>query len=356
MSTTPVTLGIRRWTAGREGVPPQLDPPTDGRLIDRYGRVHHDLRISVTDRCNLRCSYCITDDSISFLPRDEVLSFDEIIRVARVARTLGVTSVRLTGGEPLVRKDLPRLVGRLTDLGFDDLALTTNGMLLAPVAAALAAAGLHRVNVSCDSLQSARFSAIRRRGNLETVLRSMTAAEAAGLTPLKVNVVVVRGVNDDEILDFAAFGRSKRRIVRFIEFMPLDSGGAWDMQCLVPGAEIVERISSRYPLVPVVDRDPRAPAQSFRYEDGEGEVGLIASVTQPFCGDCDRLRLTADGAIRSCLFSDNEFDVRTVLRQGGTDDDVAQTMRAAIWGKPAGHQINQPGFVPPIRSMSMIGG
>jgi cyclic pyranopterin phosphate synthase len=229
-------------------------------------------------------------------------------------------------------------------------------MLLTSIATDLAAAGLRRVNVSCDSLQAARFSAIRRRGSLVTVLRAMMAAEAAGLTPLKVNVVVVRGINDDEILNFAAFGRSTNRFVRFIEFMPLDSGGAWDIQNLVPGDEILERISSRYPLAPIDDRDPRAPAQAFRYEDGGGEVGLIASVTQPFCADCDRLRLTADGAIRSCLFSHNELDLRALLRQGGSDDDVAQTLRTAVWGKPAGHQINQPGFVRPLRSMSMIGG
>jgi cyclic pyranopterin phosphate synthase len=229
-------------------------------------------------------------------------------------------------------------------------------MLLTSAATNLAVAGLRRVNVSCDSLRAARFRAIRRRGDLVTVLRSMTAAEAVGLTPLKVNVVVVRGVNDDEILDFVAFGRSTKRFVRFIEFMPLDSGGAWDMQHLVPGKEILERISSRYPLAPIEDRDPRAPAQAFRYEDGGGEVGLIASVTQPFCADCDRLRLTADGSIRSCLFSHDEHDLRRLLRQGAGDDDIAQTLRAAVWGKPAGHQINQAGFVRPFRSMSMIGG
>jgi cyclic pyranopterin phosphate synthase len=251
---------------------------------------------------------------------------------------------------------MPRLVRQLSDLGFDDVALTTNGMLLSSLATDLAAAGLRRVNISCDSLRAARFRAIRRRGTLVTVLRSMMAAEAAGLTPLQVHVVVVRGVNDDEILDFAAFGRSTKRFVRFIEFMPLDSGGSWDMQHLVPGEEILERISSRYPLAPIDDRDPRAPAQAFRYEDGGGEVGLIASVTQPFCADCDRLRLTADGAIRNCLFSHNEYDLRALLRQGGSDDDVARTFRIAVWGKQAGHQINQPGFVRPIRSMSMIGG
>src|ERR1039458_2077587 len=222
--------------------------PVEGPLVDRYGRIHDDLRISVTDRCNLRCVYCMPEEGMTFLPRSELLTYEEIARVARVARDLGVRSIRLTGGEPLVRKDLCTLVSQLCAMGFDDLALTTNGMLLAPLAQKLADAGLKRVNVSCDSLRADRFESIRRRGDLATVLGSMGAAEAAGLTPLKVNVVLLRGNNDDEILDFAAFARETGRIVRFIEFMPLDAQGQWDRTQLIPGQEVFERISKVWPL------------------------------------------------------------------------------------------------------------
>jgi cyclic pyranopterin phosphate synthase len=330
--------------------------PIEGPLVDTFGRVHDDLRISVTDRCNLRCTYCMPEEGMTFLPRSELLSFDEIVRVAQIARSLGVEQIRLTGGEPLVRKGLPDLVARLAAIGFDDIALTTNGMLLAGTAAALVAAGLRRVNVSCDSLRAERFGSIRRRGDLEIVLGAMDAAETAGLMPLKVNVVLLRGQNDDEILDFAAFARDTGRIVRFIEFMPLDAQGQWDRGQLVPGREVFERISTVWPLEPVDDHIGPAPAERFRFTDGRGEIGMISSVTQPFCGTCNRLRLTADGAIRNCLFSDDETVVRDVLRGGGTDDDIALLLRAAVWGKLPGHGINEPGFLRPARSMSMIGG
>jgi GTP 3',8-cyclase len=330
--------------------------PTDGRLVDPFGRVHDDLRISVTDRCNLRCTYCMPEEGMTFLPRSELLSFDEIVRVARVAKSLGVEQIRLTGGEPLVRKGVPDLVARLAGIGFEDIALTTNGMLLAGAAAALASAGLRRVNVSCDSLRPERFESIRRRGDLDTVLGAMDAAEAVGLAPLKVNVVLLRGRNEDEILDFAAFARRTGRIVRFIEFMPLDAEGKWDRRHLVPGREVFDRISSVWPLEAMSDHVGPAPAERFRFKDGSGEIGLISSVTQPFCGTCNRLRLTADGAIRNCLFSDDETVVRDVLRGGGSDDDVAFLLRAAVWGKLPGHGINEPGFLRPARSMSMIGG
>ena len=237
--------------------------PLEGPLVDRYGRVHDDLRISVTDRCNLRCVYCMPEEGLSFLPRHELLTFDEITRLARVARGLGVSALRITGGEPLVRKGLPTLIAGLSELGFDDLAMTTNGTELARLAGELAAAGLRRVNMSCDSLRPERFAAIRRRGNLDVVLDAMDAAEAAGLTPLKVNVVLLRGQNDDEILDFAAFARTTGRIVRFIEFMPLDAQGKWDRDQLVPGREVFERISAVWPLEPVSDRRaPRPPSGS----------------------------------------------------------------------------------------------
>jgi cyclic pyranopterin phosphate synthase len=350
-----VTISVRPHRAG-----PESDAvaamPLEGPLVDRYGRVHNDLRISVTDRCNLRCVYCMPEDGLSFLPRHELLTFDEITRVARVAKSLGVSALRITGGEPLVRKGLPSLVARLSALGFEDLAMTTNGTDLARVAGELASAGLRRVNVSCDSLRPERFAAIRRRGNLDVVLDAMRVAERAGLTPLKVNVVLLRGHNDDEILDFASFARATGRIVRFIEFMPLDAQGEWDREQLVPGREVLERISDVWPLEPLAGPAGPAPAERFRFADGKGEIGLISSVSEPFCGTCNRLRVTADGALRNCLFSDDERTVRDLLRQGGSDADLSLLFRQAVWAKFPGHGINEPGFLSPARSMSMIGG
>jgi len=347
----PVPVSVRpHSTRGGE----RRAPPTDGPLVDRYGRVHTDLRISVTDRCNLRCVYCMPEKGMSFLPRPALLSFDEITRVAQIARDLGVTSVRITGGEPLVRKGLPALIGRLAALGFEDVALTTNGMALAQWAGPLAGAGLRRVNVSCDSLRPQRFASLRRRGDLGAVMAGMAAAEAAGLTPLKVNVVLLRGVNDDEVLDFASWARTTGRIVRFIEFMPLDAQGQWHRHRLVPGREVLERISSKWPLVPAAL--DAAPADQYRFADGAGGIGVISSVTQPFCGTCDRLRLTADGALRNCLFTNDEHHLRDLLRGGGGDADIALLLRAAVWDKYPGHGVNEPGFLSPARSMSMIGG
>jgi cyclic pyranopterin phosphate synthase len=330
--------------------------PTAGPLIDRYGRVHEDLRISVTDRCNLRCVYCMSEEGMTFLPRSELLSFDEIVKIAKVAHTLGVTAIRLTGGEPLVRKGVASLIAQLSEIGFDDLALTTNGMQLATLAPKLADAGLKRVNVSCDSLKADRFESIRRRGDLATVLGAMDAAEAAGLNPVKVNVVLLRGNNEDEILDFAAFARQTGRVVRFIEFMPLDAQGQWDRTQLVPGHEIFERINEAWPLEAVGALDGPAPAERFRFVDGHGEIGLISSVTQPFCGTCNRLRLTADGSIRNCLFSDDEYSVRDMLRANVGDREIENLLRRAVWAKFPGHAINEPSFLRPARSMSMIGG
>ncbi|HVC13733.1 MAG TPA: GTP 3',8-cyclase MoaA [Acidimicrobiales bacterium] len=360
MTGVPITIsGPLRGPAGRAAHPPDGGVeamPTSGPLVDRFGRVHDDLRLSVTDRCNLRCVYCMPAEGMTFLPRAEILSFEEILRVARIARDLGVRSIRLTGGEPLVRRGIADLVGRIASLGFDDLALTTNGILLAPMAERLAEAGLRRVNVSCDSLRPERFAEIRRRGELDVVLESMTAAEAAGLGPLKVNVVLLKGRNDDEILDFAEFARATGRVVRFIEYMPLDAEGAWDRAQLVPGRDVLERIGARWPLEAVRREGDPAPADRYRFADGEGEIGVISSVTEPFCGTCNRLRLTADGAIRNCLFSDAERPVRDLLRSGGTDEDVAMLLRRAVWAKLPGHGINEPGFLRPRRSMSMIGG
>ncbi len=359
--SVPVAVSVRPHLAGpkeeraTKGHVAASAMPEEGPLIDRYGRVHSDLRISVTDRCNLRCVYCMSEEGMTFLPRAELLTFEEMARIARVAHDLGVTSIRLTGGEPLVRKGLPELVSQLSAIGFDDLSLTTNGMQLAAVAQTLVKAGLTRVNISCDSLRAERFASIRRRGHLSTVLEAMSVAESVGLTPLKINVVLLRDTNDDEILGFAAFARETGRIVRFIEFMPLDAQGEWDRDRLVPGHEIYERINAAWPLEAVGEGGP-APAERFRFLDGRGEIGLISSVTQPFCGTCNRLRLTADGAIRNCLFSDDEDTVRDVVRGGGSDADIARLFRQAVWAKFPGHAINEPEFLRPVRSMSMIGG
>jgi cyclic pyranopterin phosphate synthase len=287
-----------------------------------------------------------------------VLGFDEIVRAAAIARRLGITTVRITGGEPLLRRGLPDLVARLAALGFDDLSLTTNGTELARLAPALVAAGLHRVNVSCDSLRPDRFAHIRRRGQLAPVLASMDAAEAAGLGPVKVNVVPIVGENDDEIESFGQFARNTGRIVRFIEFMPLDGEGAWRRDQVVPADEVLARLHARWPLepVPAFGTDRSAPAERYRFTDGGGEIGVIASVTRPFCGTCDRLRLTADGSLRNCLFAHQELSVRDLLRGGGTDQDVARLFRRAVWSKWPGHGINDPTYLRPDRSMSMIGG
>ena len=349
--SVPVVIRSRPTDVGGDAM------PTDGPLIDRYGRVHRDLRLSITDRCNLRCVYCMAED-MTFLPHHDLLGFDEIVRVARVAHDLGIRSVRVTGGEPLVRRGVADLVAQLATIGFDDLSLTTNGTELARLAPALADAGLDRVNVSCDSLQPDRYAAIRRRGELAPVLAAMDAAEQAGLTPLKVNVVLIAGVNDDEVLDFAAFARDTGRIVRFIEFMPLDGDGTWRRDQVVPAASVVAQIDARWPLesVPTEGADASAPSERFRFVDGAGEIGVIASVTRPFCGTCDRLRLTADGAMRNCLFANSERTVRDLLRGGGSDDDLARLLREVVWVKLPGHGIDDPSFIRPARSMSMIGG
>ena len=335
-----------------------LDPL--GPLIDRFGRVHRHLRISITDRCNLRCTYCMPAAGVSFGPRTEILTFEEITRVATVAHRLGINALRITGGEPLLRPGAVELIGALARIGFDDLALTTNGTRLAELADGLARAGLQRVNLSCDSLRPERFAAIRRGGQLQTVLDAMDAAEAAGLRPVKVNVVLMAGTNDDEIVDFAAFARRTGRIVRLIEFMPLDAGGRWRQHLVVPSSDVLARIGARWPLEPLdgADTDVTAPATGYRFADGApGEIGVVASVTQPFCGTCNRLRLTANGSVCNCLFSDDEHSVRAVLQDGGSDADIAAVFADAVRGKRAGHGKDEPGLLhPPRRSMSMIGG
>jgi cyclic pyranopterin phosphate synthase len=332
--------------------PPASPAPT--ALSDGFGRVHRDLRISITDRCNFRCTYCMPAEGMVWLPRGDVLSFEEIERLARLfVDRWGFDSIRLTGGEPTVRAHLPVLVGKLAALGVD-LALTTNGATLRSLAADLAAAGLRRINISCDSLQPERFAAITSRDSLAAVLDGVDAALEAGLEPVKLNVVVMRGVNDDEVVDFARYGREHGVTVRFIEFMPLDASGAWQQTQVVPAAEIVEAIGQHFPLEAVVQG--HEPAQRWRYLDGAGEVGVIASVTQPFCGSCDRVRLTAEGRLRNCLFALDETDLRGPLRAGASDDELAALVEANVAGKWAGHAIGQVTFIRPARSMSQIGG
>jgi len=323
-------------------------------LVDPHQRTVRDLRISVTDRCNLRCTYCMPADGLEWLPRDELLSFEELTRVARVCvERFGFDGIRLTGGEPTVRANLPELVEQLAALGVD-LAMTTNGLTLPLMAERLRRAGLRRINISCDSLRPDRFAALTRRDALAPTLEGIDAALAAGFDPVKVNVVLIRGVNDDEAVDFARLGRDKGVQPRFIEFMPLDADGGWTREQVVPAAETVAAIDAVYPLEPVT-HGPE-PAARYRYKDGAGEIGVIPSVTQPFCGDCDRIRLTADGKLRTCLFALDEHDLRPLLRSEASDDDLATAIERAVGTKWAGHRIGQVTFLRPNRSMSQIGG
>jgi cyclic pyranopterin phosphate synthase len=325
-------------------------------LTDSFGRVVRDLRVSVTDRCNFRCSYCMPAEGMVWQDRSELLTFEEITRVVGVCTSrLGVEGVRITGGEPTVRAHLPVLVRQLAGLSpRPDLAMTTNGASMRLMAEDLRGAGLDRVNISCDSLRRDRFAEITRRDALPAVLDGISAAKAAGFDPVKVNCVLMRGVNDDEIVDFAAFGREHGVSIRFIEFMPLDAQDQWQAGSVVPSQEVLDTIARRFPIEPVA-HGPE-PASRFRYADGAGEIGVIASVTQPFCASCDRVRITADGQFRTCLFALDETDLRAVLRDGGSDDDVEAAIRAAVAGKWAGHQIGNVTFVRPPRSMSQIGG
>ena len=323
-------------------------------LIDSFGRVHRDLRISVTDRCNFRCRYCMPADGLEWLPREELLSFEEIERVARLmVERYGISSIRLTGGEPTVRARLTTLVRMLAVLPVD-LSMTTNGATLKMVADDLAAAGLRRINVSLDSLRRDRFLELTLRDELTAVLDGIDAAIGAGFDPVKVNVVVMRGVNDDELVEFAGFGRERGVIVRFIEFMPLDADEAWSNNAVVTQSEIVSTIGEVFPLVPVARTS--APATRFRYADGGGEIGVVASVTRKFCDSCDRVRLTADGQFRNCLFAVDEFDLRGLLRAGATDDEICDLLERAVGAKWAGHGIGTVDFIRPARSMSQIGG
>ncbi|HEY3140659.1 MAG TPA: GTP 3',8-cyclase MoaA, partial [Acidimicrobiales bacterium] len=308
-------------------------------LVDGFGRIHRDLRISITDRCNFRCTYCMPAEGMVWMPRSELLSFEEIERVARVCvEIFGIDSIRLTGGEPTVRAHLPVLVSKLASLPVD-LAMTTNGATLRTLAPSLRSAGLGRVNISLDTLRPDRFVTLTRRDQLSAVLDGISAAREAGLAPVKINTVVMRGVNDDELVSLAAFGRERAVTMRFIEWMPLDADQRWAADAVVSQDEIVSAIHAVFPVDPVVRGSE--PAERFVYRDGGGEIGVIPSVTRAFCASCDRIRLTADGQLRACLFAVDEVDLRSLLRSGASDDDLAAAVQRCVSAKWAGHMIGQ---------------
>lgn len=331
-----------------------MNPP----LVDTFGRLHDNLRISVTDRCNVRCFYCMPEEGVKYMPREEILSFEEIERFVRVAVSLGVNKIRVTGGEPLVRKDLPLLIRRLVAIpGIRDLALTTNGVLLGAQAEALYDAGLRRINVHLDTLDRERFLRITRRDDLQKVIDGIELCRRLGYGPIKINAVAVKNLVEPDVVPLVRFARERGMEVRFIEFMPLDAQGLWDRGKVLLASEIIETLSREIaPLAPLPDPDPRAPATEYEFTDGGGRVGFIASVSRPFCLNCNRIRLTSDGKLRYCLFALEEMDVKHLLRGGGGDDAIAEAIRQNVRAKWIGHEINTSRFVPPPRPMYAIGG
>jgi cyclic pyranopterin phosphate synthase len=346
-------------------------------LTDSHGRILRDLRVSLTDRCNFRCLYCLPETEAAqnfyrghwahlpnstpilqqWVPKRNILSFEEIERVVRLALGLGIQKIRLTGGEPLLRQGLEELVERLAALGgISDLAMTTNGFLFPQKGRALRKAGLQRVSFSLDSLDPANFRKITGRDGLHEVLESIELACELGFQPVKINAVIIRGLNDHEIEDLAKFARERALSLRFIEFMPLDSARAWLKELVVPGRELLDRLRTHFELKAVPMDNPSSTSRRWAFADGRGEVGIIAPVSEPFCGHCNRLRLTADGKIRTCLFSVTEHDLRSLLRTGAADEEIAEWLRGVVWQKEARHHIGEPDFVPPNRSMSCIGG
>jgi cyclic pyranopterin phosphate synthase len=327
-------------------------------LIDSFGRRHDNLRLSVTDRCNIRCFYCMPEHDVEFVPKAQILTFEEIERFTRVALALGIRKLRITGGEPLVRKGLHVLVGKLAALeGVKDLALTTNGLLLAEQARELYDAGLRRINIHLDTLDRERFAQITRRDELHRVLEGIEACRRLGFGPIKINAVAVKNLVEEDIVPLARFGRERDIEIRYIEFMPLDGQAIWDRSKVLLQEEIIGILSREIcPLEEIPDRDPRAPASEYRFADGVGKVGFIASVSHPFCENCNRIRLTADGHLRYCLFAIEEFDAKRLLRGGAPDDEVAEFIRGVVTRKWQGHEINQARFVPPPRPMYAIGG
>ncbi len=326
-------------------------------LVDRFGRLHDNLRISVTDRCNIRCFYCMPEEGGDYAPKQEILTFEEMARFTRVAAGLGIRKLRITGGEPLARKDLHKLIAQLIEIdGIEDIALTTNAVLLGAQAKALYGAGLRRLNVHLDTLDRDRFRRITRRDELPRVLESIDIAQSMGFGPIKMNAVAVKGLTEDDIIPMARFGRERGIEVRFIEFMPLDHQGLWDKTQVLTMDQMVAAIEKEFGELEVVpDQDPRAPATEFRYRDGGGRIGFIASVSKPFCLNCNRIRLTADGRLRYCLFAVEEMDIRTHLRLGD-DAGLAAAIRENLMRKWIGHEIGATQFVPPPRPMYAIGG
>ncbi|MDP6443525.1 MAG: GTP 3',8-cyclase MoaA [Pirellulaceae bacterium] len=332
--------------------------PLSGPLVDAFGRVHTNLRISVTDRCNIRCFYCMPEENVLFSPRNEILTFEEIARFVRVAADMGVNKLRITGGEPLVRAQLPELIKQLKSVnGIDDVALTTNAILLADHAQSLRDAGLDRLNISIDTLSPEVFHRITRRDGLQRVLDGIEAARCAGFTRTRLNAVAIRGVTESEIEPLGRFARRSNLELRFIEFMPLDADGQWQSEHVLPGEEIRRRLEHCFgALRPAPRPDPSQPAVDYAYADGGGAVGFINPVSEPFCSACNRLRITAEGQVRNCLFSTAEWDARSLLRGGGSDEQLARLTLKCVAAKKPAHGIDQPDFVRPERAMYQIGG
>jgi cyclic pyranopterin phosphate synthase len=330
-------------------------PPN--QLVDSWGRPHNNLRISVTDRCNIRCVYCMPEQ-VQFMPRAQLLSFEEIERFVRIVRPLGIDKLRLTGGEPLVRRDLQTLVAKLAAVpGIVDIGLTTNGILLAPVARALRDAGLKRINVSLDTMDAAKFERLTRRPGFEAVIEGILAAKEAGFDPVKINAVAIRGETEDDVVPLAQFARRHGLELRFIEYMPLDAGHLWERQKVLFASDIIALLAAGVgPLEPSPNQDPRAPALDYQYAEGGGMIGFIASVSRPFCRSCNRIRLTSDGKLRNCLFSLEETDIRVLLRGGSADAEIADAVRNCVASKWEGHEINTARFIQPERLMHSIGG
>ncbi len=328
------------------------------RLVDGYGRLHDNLRVSVTDRCNIRCYYCMPERPVHYVPREDLLTYEEIERFVRIAVSLGIRKVRITGGEPTVRRDLPALVRKLSAIdGLEDLSLTTNGVLLPELAEPLYEAGLRRINIHLDTLDPERFFRITRRDVHGRVLEGIEACRRLGYAPIKINVVVVRGESEPDIIPLARFGRERGLVVRYIEFMPLDGQGLWHPDRVLLGSEILEILQREFgPMRAAPDQDPRSPAVEYVFPDGRGKIGLIRSVSDPFCRSCNRIRLTADGKLRYCLFALEETDIRGLLRGGASDETIAQRIRETVSKKWDGHQIHAANFVPPSRLMHAIGG
>jgi GTP 3',8-cyclase len=324
-------------------------------LDDKFGRQITDLRVSVTDRCNFRCVYCRSANPDNHMAERELLRWDELERLTRILVGMGIRKVRVTGGEPLVRPGVEEFIAQVKSFGVPDLSLTTNGQLLRERCERLVAAGLNRINVSLDSLDRRKFEKITRTRSFDKVIAGIDAAQSSRLHPVKVNAVLVRGLNDDEIEAFAEFARERNLIMRFIEFMPLDADRTWTRQLVVPAAEVRRRIEARWPLVPL-EHERSETARKFAFADGRGEIGLIAPVSQPFCGFCSRIRLTADGKLRTCLFSRDDHDLKGLLRSDTSDEEIADAVKEIVMEKEEGHRINAPDFVPPSRTMVSIGG